>query len=194
MTKSDSNSTARLVGLTLLLITLAIYWPVGGFDFVNYDDPAYVTENPAVTGGLTLKGLHWAFLSGDPFAGMPLTTLSYLVDSALFGLSARAFHLTNLLLHLANTVLCFGVLRRLTGALWPSALAAALFAWHPLHVEPVAWVSGRKDLVCTFFSLLVLWAYGHYAAIRCSARAGECQGDAKKWYGLALVLFEKLLT
>ena len=189
MNKSDSNLTARLVGFALCLITLAIYWPMGGFEFVNYDDPLYVTDNPAVAGGLTWKGLHWAFLSGDPFAGMPLTTLSYLVDSALFGLSARAFHLTNLLLHLANTVLCFAFLRWLTGALWRSALVAALFAWHPLHVEAVAWVSGRKDLVCTFFSLLVLWAYGRYATIRSSARASKPQIDAKKWYGLALVLF-----
>ena len=189
MIKSDSNWMPRVVGFTLCLITLKLYWPVGGFEFVNYDDPLYVTDNAAVAGGLTWKGLHWAFLSGDPFAGMPLTTLSYLVDSALFGLSARAFHLTNLLLHLANTVLCFVVLRRLTGALWRSALVAALFAWHPLHVETVAWVSGRKDLVCAFFSLLVLWAYGHYAANRCSARAGEFQGGVRRWYGLALVLF-----
>jgi protein O-mannosyl-transferase len=189
MNNSRTNWGVRLIGFTLCLITLVIYWPVRNFEFVNYDDPLYVTENPAVAGGLTWKGLQWAFFSGDPFAGMPLTTLSYLIDSALFGMSASAFHLTNLLLHLANTVLCFAVLRRLTGALWPSALVAALFAWHPLHVEPVAWISGRKDLVCTFFSLLTLGAYGRYAVIRSSAPGRAIQAGAMKWYGLALALF-----
>ncbi len=157
----------RLVGLVYLLLalgTLAVYWRVGGFEFINFDDGAYVARNPQVQGGLTLKGVAWAFTSGGYQGNWhPLTWLSHMLDCQLFGLHAGAHHLVNVALHLANTLLLFGVLRRMTGALWRSAVVAALFAWHPLHVESVAWVAERKDVLSGLFWMLTLAAYLRYA-------------------------------
>jgi tetratricopeptide (TPR) repeat protein len=134
-----------------------------GCDFVSYDDGMYVTANPNVQGGLSVRGLRWAWSAREGF-WHPLTWMSLQLDAGLFGLNPAAFHLTNLLWHVANVVLLFAVLRRLTGQTWPSALAAALFALHPLHVESVAWISERKGLLSTFFGLLALWFYAGYAA------------------------------
>jgi tetratricopeptide (TPR) repeat protein len=133
------------------------------FGFINYDDEGYVTSNPFVQRGLSQASAAWAFTTFSCANWHPLTWLSLQLDHELLGLDAAGFHLTNVLLHAANTVLLFLVLRQITGAVSRSALVAALFAFHPLHVESVAWVSERKDVLSTFFGLLALWSYGCYA-------------------------------
>jgi len=151
------------VSLTLILVNMVIYAPVPHHDFVNYDDPEYVSENPHVSGGLTRQALLWAFTTKGHGANWhPLTSLSHMLDVELYGLNAGGHHLNNLILHIVNTVLLFGVLRMMTGALGRSAFVAALFAAHPLHVESVAWVSERKDVLSTLFWMLTLWGYVWY--------------------------------
>jgi tetratricopeptide (TPR) repeat protein len=147
----------------LALITLAVYLPALNHDFVAYDDQQYVTDNPRVQTGLTWTGLVWAF---GFHAGNwhPLAWLSHMVDCQLYGASAGGHHLTNVLLHIASTLLLFSVLNRMTNQMWRSAAVAALFAWHPLHVESVAWVAERKDVLCAFFWMLTLWFYVRHAA------------------------------
>ena len=151
------------MGLLLALITLLAYLPASRDGFVNYDDQDYVTENSVVQKGLTWTGIKWAFTTGHASNWHPLTWLSHMADCELFGLNPGAHHLVNVLFHTANAVLLFLLLLRLTGALWPAAFVAALFAWHPLHVESVAWISERKDVLSTFFALLTLLAYARYA-------------------------------
>ena len=132
---------AFLIGLALLAITAAVYWPVFGFEFVNYDDADYVVENARVQAGLTLDNAGWAFRTMYFENWHPLTWLSYMFDAQVFGVHPGAFHLVNVFFHALNTLLVFAVLKRMTGAQWRSALAAGLFALHPLHVESVAWVA-----------------------------------------------------
>ena len=146
----------------LALAILAVYWPVTRCSFLNYDDPLYVTDNPDVRGGLSWSGLRWAFTTHVAQFWHPITWLSHMLDCQLYGLVPWGHHLTNLLLHLGNTLLLFAVLRRMTGAIGPSATVAALFGLHPLHVESVAWVAERKDVLSTCFGLLTLWAYARY--------------------------------
>jgi len=140
-----------------------VYWPVCHYGFVNYDDDVYVTANAHVRSGLTLHGLVWAFTTNYAANWHPLTWLSHMLDWQLWGGRAGAHHLVNVLLHIANTLLLFGVLSRMTASAWRSALVAGLFALHPLHVESVAWVSERKDVLSTCFWLLSMWAYVRYA-------------------------------
>jgi tetratricopeptide (TPR) repeat protein len=147
----------------LALATLAVFLPVARHGFVNYDDSDYVSENPRVQSGLKWENVVWAFTTGHASNWHPVTWLSHMLDSQLFGRHAGPQHLVSLGLHIANTLLLFLVLRRMTGALWRSALVAALFALHPLHVEPVAWVSERKDVLSGLFFMLTLWAYVRYA-------------------------------
>ena len=149
-------------GVLLAIITAVVYWPVVGFDYVTYDDPEFITTNPHVLGGLTWKNVRWAFGTGLDGNWIPLTWLSYMLDVVWFGPTAAGLHLTNILLHAANTVLIFLLFRRLTGAHWPSALLAGLFGLHPLHVESVAWVAERKDVLSTLFWLLAVWMYARY--------------------------------
>ena len=130
----------------------------------------YVTENPVVREGLTFPGIQWAFTSFLAGIWHPLTWLSYMLDVQLFGLNPKWLHLVNLLIHAANSVLLFLILTRMTGKTWPSFIAAALFAWHPLHVESVAWVAERKDLLSGFFWFLTIGAYAHYAKKPSSSR------------------------
>ncbi|MDK1022317.1 MAG: tetratricopeptide repeat protein [Candidatus Hydrogenedentes bacterium] len=148
--------------LALILVNAAIYTQVRKFDFVHYDDGAHVYENLPIQRGLSPDSMKWAFSSILISNYIPITTLTYLLDFQLHGLDPAAYHLTNLLLHAANSLLLFWVLFRLSSALWPSALVAALFAVHPLHVETVAWISARKDVVSTFFGLLAVWSYMAY--------------------------------
>src|SRR5208337_991784 len=148
--------------LFLVLTTLAVYGDLRNHHFINFDDDLYITDNPPVQAGLTLTGLVWAFTTLHAGFWIPLTWLSYMVDSQLFGLHPGGFLLTNLLFHIANVLLLFGWLRRTTGALGPSFLVAALFALHPLHVESVAWAVERKDVLSTFFWMLSMWAYVWY--------------------------------
>src|ERR1043166_3573437 len=162
MNPKSAATLDRVLPWLLALGTLALFGPVCGHSFLNFDDPAYVTDNPHVQGGLTLDNIRWAFTSSHSGNWHPVTWLSHMLDCQLFGLNPAGHHLTNVLLHVANTVLLFLVLRRMTKALWRSAFVAALFALHPLHVESVAWVSERKDVLSTFFFMLTLLAYAKY--------------------------------
>lgn len=152
-----------LLCLALVSITFLVYWPVTQYPFVNYDDDVYITSNPLVQEGLTLEGLVRAFTSPS-FLWHPLTILSHMLACQFFGLDAGWHHLVNVLLHLASTVLLFLVLNRMTGAPGLSWFVAALFALHPLHVESVAWVTERKDVLSAFFWMLALWGYLGYVA------------------------------
>jgi len=155
-------SRPRVIALSLFLLTLLAYLPVASFDFVNFDDQTYVTENTIVQNGLTGEGVKWAFTTGHGGNWHPLTWISHMMDCGLFRLHPGAHHFTNALFHAVNAALLFILLLRLTNALWPAAFIAALFAWHPLHVESVAWISERKDVLSTFFALLSLLAYVRY--------------------------------
>ena len=150
------------VCLILLLLTLAVYGQVRHYDFVNYDDPDNFSQNAHVRAGVSSQGLAWALTSGDSANWFPVTRLSYLIDYQLFGLDAGMLHLTNLLFHVLSTLLVFALFRRMTGARWRSALVAALFALHPLHVESVAWIAERKDVLSGFFWFLAMLGYTHY--------------------------------
>jgi hypothetical protein len=158
-----------IIALALAALTLAVYAPVRHFDFVQVDDPLYVIENPNVRGGLTMDGIVWAFTTGRAANWHPVTWLSHMLDVQAFGVDPGWHHLTSLLLHVANALLLFGLLFSLTGA---------LFAVHPLHVESVAWVAERKDVLSTFFWLLTTWAY-----------VGFVRGRKTVLYGLMLVLY-----
>lgn len=151
-----------IVCLCLAITTLAVFSEVRNHQFVNYDDNRYVTENRVVQAGLTREGAVWAFTTTHASNWHPLTWLSHMLDCELFGANPRAHHLSNLILHLANSLLLFLIFKRMTGMLWQSAFVAALFAIHPLHVESVAWVSERKDVLSAFFLMLTLWAYLYY--------------------------------
>ena len=153
---------AVLISLFLILTIVAVFWPVKNFRFINLDDEDYVTENPQVLNGLSFKGVTWAFTTMHSSNWHPLTWLSHMLDIELSGLSPGGHHLTNLLFHLANTLLLFWVLKGMTGTLWESGLVAALFALHPLHVESVAWVAERKDVLSTFFWMLTMGLYIRY--------------------------------
>jgi len=152
----------RAICLALAGITLLVYLPLLGHGFVDYDDPDYITSNAHVRAGITWDGIVWAFTSTDASNWHPLTWISHMLDCQLFGFHAAGHHLVNVLFHTANTVLLFLLLNRLTGALWRSALVAALFAWHPMHVESVAWASERKDVLSAFFWMLTLLAYARF--------------------------------
>ena len=148
-----------LLCVALILVTVGIYWQATGFQFINYDDNALVYENPHVRHGLTIANLVWAFCTMPEGTWQPLTWLSHMLDCQLFGLKAGWHHLTSVLLHTLNTVLLFLLLARLTDARWRSALVAALFALHPLHVESVVWIAERKDVLSTLGWLLTVWTY-----------------------------------
>ncbi|MCJ7538111.1 MAG: tetratricopeptide repeat protein [Desulfobacterales bacterium] len=151
-----------LVCLLLVLINLAAYWQVKNHEFIDYDDIFYVVENQHVRSGLNQRTLVWAFKSTELANWHPLTWVSHLLDVRLYGLQPGPHHLTNLLLHILNTILLFLILMQMTGAIWRSAFVAALFALHPLHVESVAQVAGRKDVLSTFFGFLALLSYVWY--------------------------------
>ena len=151
--------------LVLTSLVLFVYGQVGDFDFVIYDDPHYVQTNPHVNRGFTTAGLKWAFLTFHGANWHPLTWLSLMLDGSLYGSFAGGYHWTNVLFHLASVLLLFYFLVGVTGALWRSFFVAALFGVHPLHVESVAWVSERKDVLSGFFWMLVLVFYGRYALV-----------------------------
>ena len=162
---SSPNDRWRLIGVCVFLA--AAVWIIYGqtlhYDFVNYDDEDYVTTNAQVSRGVTLSGIVWAFTQMHSANWHPLTWISHMVDCQFYGLNAGGHHLTNLLIHAANAILLFFLLRQMTGSFWRSAFVAALFAVHPLRVESVAWVSERKDVLSGLFLLLALMAYVRYA-------------------------------
>jgi len=151
-----------LISLLLVLTTIVVYFQVGQFEFLDYDDNLYVTENHAVKAGLSQKGLRWAFKAIYVANWHPLTWASHMVDVQLYGLNPGAHHFTNVLFHILNAILLFHFFRKITGTLWRSAFVAALFALHPLHVESVAWIAGRKDVLSTFFWLVTMLSYTGY--------------------------------
>ncbi|MCF8061581.1 MAG: tetratricopeptide repeat protein [Deltaproteobacteria bacterium] len=154
---------SRLLALSLLVTAVAaVYGQVAGFSFVSFDDGVYITNNPHLRGGFTAEGVAWAFRATRSGHWHPLTWLSHMLDVELFGLWAGGHHLMSLLIHLANTLILVGLLERLTGSFWRSLTVAALFAFHPLHAETVAWVADRKDLLSTGLALLSVRAYVAY--------------------------------
>ena len=185
MAKPTRNRLSTVVCLTLALVTAALYWPMLQHDFIGYyDDDAYLTRNAHVNAGLTWSGVVWAFQSGYAANWHPLTWISHMLDCQLYGLNPWGHHLTNLLFHVANTLLLFAWLKQLTGTLWRSAFVAALFAWHPLHVESVAWAAERKDVLSAFFWMLTLIAYSQYVQ-----KSEVRSPTSKAFYMFALAFF-----
>ena len=161
-----SHFRVWLLAALLVLVTFALYWPATRCDFINYDDPDYVTENPRVQGALSWEAVKWDFLNPVSCNWHPLTVLSHAVNCQLFGLNPLGHHLTNVLFHALNAALVFALFQQLTGATWRSLFVAALFAVHPMRVESVVWVSERKDVLSGFFGLLSLIFYARYAQRR----------------------------
>ena len=151
-----------IVYLVLTVVTFAVFWQVNQYDFINFDDSMYVTENRHIQSGITLDGFRWAFSTKDTGLWNPLVWLSLMFDYQLHGLNAGGYHLTNLILHIMSALLLFWLFARMTGAIWKSAFVAALFALHPLHVESVAWIAERKDVLSGFFWMLTLCLYVYY--------------------------------
>ena len=166
----DRRRLVWSVCAVLVVLTLLIFGQAAQYGFVALDDDVYVDRNPALTVGLSAKGMVWAFttnltkLSETAEYWQPLTSISRLADYQAYGFKAGGHHFTSVLVHLATGLALFGALYRLTGRLWRSAFVAALFLVHPMHVEPVLWLSARKDLVNGLFFVLTLWAYGWYSA------------------------------
>ena len=185
--------SAWLLALLLALMTIATYWPATHHDFVNYDDNIYVTSNVHVQNGLTVESIKWAFLNPVSANWHPVTMLSHMLDCQLFGLEPWGHHLTSLLLHALNTVLVFLLLRSMTGALWRSVLVAALFGVHPLHVESVAWVAERKDVLSTLFGLLALIFYARFAKPNIGNRKSEIGNYWLSLFFFALCLMSKAM-
>jgi len=177
MCNTTNKSRSILICCLLVLSTLIAYEQVRKNSFVDYDDPAYITANPHIKGGVSLKNISRAF---TPELGFwhPLTILSHTLDCQLFGLNPKWHHIVNLLFHTANTLLLFWVLKKMAGAVWQSAFVAAAFALHPLHVESVAWAAQRKDVLSAFFWLLTMAAYLRYV-----------KGGGAKWYAGTFLLF-----
>jgi protein O-mannosyl-transferase len=171
-----------LIGL--VLICVVIYAQTVGFDFINFDDNFYVYENTVVLGGLSWSSVKWALTAFHAANWHPLTWISHMLDVRLFGAGAGAHHATNVILHVVNSFLAFIVFRKMTGCFWKSAVVAALFAAHPAHVESVAWISERKDVLSTMFWLLTMLAYFRYAEIKV-----ESSRFKAPYYILTIVLF-----
>src|SRR5664280_2842256 len=151
-----------IVYLVLTVVTLAVFWQVNQYDFINFDDSAYITQNTHIQSGITPDGFFWAFSTRYFDLWNPLLWLSFMFDYQLHGLNAGGYHVTNLILHILSTLLLFWLFNRMTGAIWKSAFVAALFALHPLHVESVAWIAERKDVLSAFFWMLTLCLYVYY--------------------------------
>ncbi|MHC4148880.1 MAG: tetratricopeptide repeat protein [Planctomycetota bacterium] len=178
MRKAFRQHRELLICGFLVLGTLAAFWPVHGYKYVDYDDNHYVTENTYVKAGLTRDGFIWAFTTGHSANWHPLTWLSHMLDCELFGVSAGRGHVSSLILHIVSAIVLFGVLRKMTGALWASGFVAAVFAFHPLHVESVTWIAERKDVLSGLFWMLTLAAY-----------LGYVRGGGAGWYAATLVVF-----
>jgi protein O-mannosyl-transferase len=191
-----------VAGAVIALLTLTIYARVGNFEFNNFDDPDYVAQNATVQHGITLEGIRWAFSTNDLSAlsatgtqdrmgnWHPLTWLSHMLDCQLFGVNPGAHHWVNVVIHVCNSLLLLWVLYRYTNALARSAIVAALFAVHPLHVESVAWVAERKDVLSTLFWFLTMWAYLRYV----ETRSGVPYAFALLFFALGLMSKPMLIT
>jgi len=151
-----------IIYIVLILVTLAVFWQVNQYDFTNFDDQVYVTENNHIQSGITLASFRWALSTKYFDLWNPLVLLSFMFNYQLYGLNAGGYHLTNLILHILSALLLFWLFNRMTGAIWRSAFVAAFFALHPLHVESVAWIAERKDVLSAFFWMLTLCLYVYY--------------------------------
>ncbi len=160
--KANPGVQKLMIYVVLILVTLAVYCQVRQFDFTNFDDNFLVFENIHIQSGITVDALHWAFTTNHGDLWNPFLWLSFMLDYQLYGLNAGGYHVTNLILHILSALLLFWVFERMTKALWPSAFVAAVFALHPLHVESVAWVTERKDVLSAFFWMLTLCLYARY--------------------------------
>jgi tetratricopeptide (TPR) repeat protein len=176
--KGGKPATLVLICATLAILVIAVYWQAGSYQFLNLDDNVYVSENTHVAKGLTGPNIVWAFTSVEASNWHPLTWLSHMADVQLFGMNPRGHHLANVAIHAVSTLILFLLLFRLTGAPWPSSFVAAMFALHPLHVESVAWVAERKDVLSALFWSVTLLLYAEYVARR-----------QVLWYLLALFAF-----
>jgi tetratricopeptide (TPR) repeat protein len=188
---SNPDSNLRKLGIIsaiLFFATLALYFPVTGFGFVNFDDASYVYENQIVTQGLTKHGIVWAFNGQHEANWHPLTWISHMLDCQLFGLEPGAHHLHNVFLHAAAGTLLFLLLNRMTRAVWRSAFVAALFLWHPMHVESVAWIAERKDVLSAFYFMATLFAYTVYVE-RKSHSPTHRLTDSRLFYVTSLILY-----
>ena len=174
------NNTRVKVAICIFLVvaTFCIYSQVQDHGFISLDDPIYITNNLSVQAGLTSESVKWAFTTSHPPYWHPVTWLSHILDYQLYGLNPKGHYLTNLFFHITNSLLLFLVLFRLTGAIWQSAFVAAMFAFHPLNVESVAWLAERKTVLSTLFWLMTMWAYIHYA-----------EKPTVKRYGLVFLFF-----
>ena len=164
----DPNSIFYKVFIIIFLIavTLSVYWQVKDHQFINFDDPYYVTSNSHVLTGLNIENIKWAFFSTYASNWHPITWISHMLDIQLFGMNPGMHHLVNVTFHILNTILLFIILNKMTGAMWRSAFVSALFALHPMHVESVAWISERKDVLSTLFWMLTMLAYYSYTRNR----------------------------
>ena len=177
MVSSYRQPSTLITCLLLVLVNFALFWQTIFHYFVNYDDYLYVS-NLYVRNGITFEGIIWAFVKVEENFFQSLAWISLMLDREVFGLNPAGFHLTNFLLHSANTMLVFLILKRLTREVWPSICVAVLFAVHPLHVESVAWVAERKGLLCAFFVFLTIGAFVRYV---------EC--GKRRWYFAAILAF-----
>ena len=164
----DDHNWRRIAVIAVILAVLAFlpYAQTAGHDFIGYDDPVFVTDNPEVQAGISWEGIQWALTTFHAGNWLPLTWMSHMLDVSLFGMEPGWHHLVNALVHALSTALLFFALFRMTGAVWPSAFVAALFGIHPLHVESVAWVAERKDVLSGLFFMLVLLSYERYVRRR----------------------------
>jgi len=177
--KDKANKTLKVaICIFLIVATFCVYSQVQDHEFINYDDYQYIKDNWKIKSGLTSESISWAFTTFYGYNWFPITWLSHIFDYQLYGLNPKGHHLTNLLFHIANALILFMVLLRMTGKLWRCAFIAAMFAFHPLNVESVAWVAERKNVLSTLFWLLTMWAYIHYA-----------EKSTIKNYGLVLLFF-----
>ena len=174
----NNTRTKIVICIFLVVATFCIYSQVQDHEFISLDDPIYITNNLSVQAGLTSESVKWAFTTSHPPYWHPVTWLSHILDYQLYGLNPKGHYLTNLFLHIANALILLIVLSRMTGKLWQSAFVAAIFAFHPLNVESVAWLAERKNVLSTLFWLLAMWAYIHYA-----------EKPTVKRYGLVFLFF-----
>jgi len=177
-TAMNDTRTKVLICIFLIVATFCIYSQVQDHEFINFDDNKYIADNLNVQAGLTIESIKWAFTPSHTSYWHPMTWLSHMLDYQLYGLHAKGHHLTSLFLHIANALILFIVLSRMTGKLWQSGFVAAMFAFHPLNVESVAWAAERKNVLSTLFWLMTMWAYIHYA-----------EKPTIKSYGLVFLLF-----
>jgi len=175
--------------LLLAAGTAILYWPITGHGFIGFDDNDYLVQNWHIHSGVTWNALAWAFQSGYASNWHPLTWISHMLDCQFYGLNPAGHHATSLIIHSLNSVLLFILLNQMTKATWRSAFAAALFAWHPLHVESVAWAAERKDVLSAFFWILTLMAYTQYARKRTNLEHSQKGRGAGFYYGWSLASF-----